>query len=110
MKNSTFKRKLEGKEYDITHAISEIKLSINLIKTFKEMNNWKLLGFEIPLHNSLKILESVLSAKEKAKKEILKEIDERINDLPNVSGMNPIFERVCKNCYTKAKQIIKEHL
>ena len=38
-------------------VISELKLAISCLETFKKKNNWKLLGFEIPLQNSLKWLE-----------------------------------------------------
>lgn len=33
-------------------VISELKLALSCLETFKKKNNWKLLGFEIPIHNA----------------------------------------------------------
>ena len=38
-------------------VISELKLALSCLETFKKENNWKLLGFEIPIHNAIKWLE-----------------------------------------------------
>ena len=47
----------EEEQKKIGVAIKELKLAIDCIITFKKKENWVLLGFELPIHNAVKILE-----------------------------------------------------
>jgi hypothetical protein len=40
----------------VIDAITELKLALSCINDFKQKHNWKLLGFEIPIYNAIKLL------------------------------------------------------
>ncbi|KKN25438.1 hypothetical protein LCGC14_0884700 [marine sediment metagenome] len=44
-------------EENVKLAINELQVALGCIDTFKKKENWKILGFEIAIHNAILILK-----------------------------------------------------